>query len=158
MSRVNQSEECQAKILSDLSLLVQCATAAQYQQQQHQQLGELEIEQQLWCDSSPEHVTYCDSDLWDPCDMCDQVDQCNQSQCVQVDQDQCDQVDHVSLSMSSSDISSDSNFTYVDSEAEEMQLQQEIFVGNLLEAIDIAASGSVFNRRKSDRKTYLFMH
>ena len=70
------------QILSDLYLLVQCAAAAQRQQQQ---LGELETEEQLWWDSSPENVAYCDSDQWDPCD------QCTQDQCEQVDQDLADQ-------------------------------------------------------------------
>ena len=58
------------------------------------------------------------------------------------------------VSVTSSDVSfsSDSNTSYVDSEAEERQLMQEIFVGNMLEAISRAAPNSVFNREKSERK------
>ena len=55
-------------------------------------------------------------------------------------------------SVSTSDISTDSNTSYVDSEVEEKQLMQEIFIGGMVEAINIAAPGSVFDARKSERK------
>ena len=46
-------------MLSEMNFLVQCAAAAQQQQQLDQQ----HTNEQLWWDSSPEQVAYCDSDL-----------------------------------------------------------------------------------------------
>ena len=56
----------------------------------------------------------------------------------------------VSSYCSSSDISSDSDTSYVESEAEEKQLMEEIFIGGMVEAIEKAAPGCIFNAIKSD--------
>lgn len=57
-----------------------------------------------------------------------------------------------SSSDSSSNISSDSNSSVVDSEAEERQLLQEIFVDTMVEAINKAVPINVFNGEKSERR------
>ena len=54
-----------------------------------------------------------------------------------------------SMSASSSDISSDSNSSIDDQEAEERHLLQEIFVDTMVEAINRAAPNAVFNGEKS---------
>ena len=113
-------------LLSELYQMVQQAAASQQQQQQQQQVPEAE----LWWDSSPENVAYSE------CDTMYDVD-CGQSS---------------SLSVSSSDFISDSNTSYVDSEAEEQQLVQEIYIDGMVEAINTAAPNNIFDARKSLRK------
>ena len=49
-------------------------------------------------------------------------------------------------------ISSDSETSFVDSEAEEKRLEQEIFVDTMLEAINRAAPQYIFNAKKSNKK------
>ena len=58
----------------------------------------------------------------------------------------------ISSSLSSSDVSSDSNTSVLDSEEEERHLEQEIFVDSMVEAITQAAPDDVFNPRKSYRR------
>ena len=53
---------------------------------------------------------------------------------------------------SSSMISSDSDTSFVDSEAEERKLMEEIFIGGMVEAINKAAPGNIFNAKKSEKK------
>ena len=115
LSHVNILPFCD-EMLSEMNLLVQYS--ADYQQRKQQP-------DEMWWDSSPEHVRYTDTDS--------------------------DQSSLLSLS-SSSDMSSDSNMTYIDSESEERQMLQEIFNGNMLDAITNAATGDIFNKKKSLRK------
>ena len=115
-------------LLSEMYQMVQQAAASQ--QQQQQQLPEAE----LWWDSSPENVAYSE---------CDTMYEEDQGQ-------DCDQSS--SLSVLSSDFSSDSKTSYGDSEAEEQQLIQEIYIDGMVEAISAAAPNNIFDAKKSVRK------
>ena len=116
-----------SQILSEMNDIVMLVAA----EGQHKQLVDeiASYDDNLWWDSSHDNNLYTDEE-----------------------DSNRDAMSDVAWSSSSSDISADSNTTYVDSEAEERKLKDEIFIWTMLDVLDRAAPNDVFSKVKHIRR------